>query len=380
MTDPMMQQITERVADEIRDSATSNDARAAELRGEATQHRARAAELRTEADGLEQRAKDAEANAATWEMAAQIKRQEAAAMLGRPELPTPGMIAPVGELGMAVGALRMVPRPDASPSELESYRDLMESVYTHALTQMNRACDVLRRAQATIETGQLPEEFLPVPDPLSASPAEESGAHQVPAGFGPPQVAVVEGTSGTGAAHIAVERPAPDADATCEYCLAALVRVDGTWLHAETGLVECGTDTGSPLQANPVDVTYRGGDDADAPEPGRVAEEPPADPKPDTARRGMRRIARTGRRPKPARTPDASPYTSFGGHTGHTPDRMVAGPATGAAWESRAYPDAPANGGPVERERGDDPSALSLDGEITQAFPAPVTEDEGRQS
>lgn len=218
--------------------------------------------------------------------------QEVAGILSGTWLPSPDDVSepPEGNgLGVRVGIVAWAPPGDATPAQLHRWREFCDELHQTGIRQKYRTDDLIPAAHATQVTGRLAPEDIPAPDALTASPAEETGMHKVPAGFGPPRVAVVEGTSGTGAARIAVEPPEHDA-------------------------------------------------------------KPARDPKPDTARRGIRRIAR-GK----AKTPDGG-----------------VGDVLAQLEESRAYPDQPANGGVVEQERADDPSALMVDGEITQAFPAPV--------
>jgi hypothetical protein len=181
--------IREIVIGELRDGATSNEQTAARLRDEALKIRDHAA---AQAAELETRAADADANAERWDAAALVKRQMIAQATGATVLPTPGMVVQVGELGLAIGALRMMPRADASAEELASFRDLMQAIHAQALHQSELAKGVLRERQATISTGRIAPEDLPQPDPLTAALAAESGGCAAPlrdvGGLGLPEV------------------------------------------------------------------------------------------------------------------------------------------------------------------------------------------------
>ncbi|GAA4225941.1 hypothetical protein GCM10022254_09150 [Actinomadura meridiana] len=287
MDETIMTEVTDQIIAQLRDSATWDEKQAAELRAGADRMRGEAVQLREQAEEIDVRAGDCDAHAVLFEARGRGKRAHAAQLAGAPVLPTPGEVLPVGGLGMAISTLKMIPRKDPSPEELTSYRDLMRQVHETGLHQLQLAEALLREAQRTVITGQLAPEDMPQPDPLTASPGEESGAHKVPPVLSAP---VVE----------------PDADAQCEYCTAPLVRLAGAWTHAATGQQECGPY--GDLTACPIGVTYRGEDEDDAATQESVV---PAQPKPATALKGIKQVAHGLLRRKPAAEPeegDPIPY------------------------------------------------------------------------
>jgi hypothetical protein len=133
-----------------------------------------------DANGLEAKhIREAQQRAEVLEHAANLKRQVAAVLTGAATLLPTDQIHPVGDLGMTVGMQYLAPADTSSYEELERYEALTERLFEVALSQMNRARDLMKAYRATLETGQIPEEFLPQPDPLTASPSESSGPNPV---------------------------------------------------------------------------------------------------------------------------------------------------------------------------------------------------------
>lgn len=126
----------------------------------------------------QQAARLRERTAEGWEAAAAIKRQVADILDGRGL--TAAQVAEAGPLGMKVGPLPLFAPPADAPLEvLEQHRLLLERVYEVALRQMQRTRDEITRRRSTLDTAQLAPEDIPRPDPLTAHPAEDSGAHPV---------------------------------------------------------------------------------------------------------------------------------------------------------------------------------------------------------
>lgn len=178
MNDDMINEVARQVLDQIRDSATRDETVAAKLHDEAKGYR-------QQAEAYEARAASAEANALIHETSAQIKRQFTALLAGQPGLPTPGAVVPIGELGMGIGVHRLappagVPLEEMTAEQVTSVRDLMEAVYGLAFDRVAKANEWLRQHRSTLDTATLAPEDVPVPDPLTAAPAEDSGGHTIP--------------------------------------------------------------------------------------------------------------------------------------------------------------------------------------------------------
>lgn len=350
-------------------------------------HRARAAELEHAANHREHgdytRAAIAAHAAQTCQEMAGIYRQ-AAGVLSGTWLPSPDEVTdPAEGLGMAVGIVRWGPPQDATPAQIHQWKAFSDTLHQVSMRQKYRSDDVLPAAHETQMTGPLPQEDLPQPDALTASPAEVTGAHAVAvSAAGPPP-------------DFAGFRPAPDVqaepDASAECgrpgCGVSLIRLDGAWLHSGTLDAECRPGQGAINElADPVNVVHR--------DPARQAEgKLLPEPVPYGGHVGQRVLIRTtgGDRSRgtlhavtggrlvldpcemgqpvvavadvgevsPVRSPRAGGRGSDG-----VVDRVV------GLEEQRAYPDRPVVA-PVEAERasgGDD---------VTEAFP-PVAGDGGR--
>ncbi|MGH3588604.1 MAG: hypothetical protein ACRDQ0_20030 [Pseudonocardia sp.] len=379
MNDQIIAEVERQVLGQMRDSATWDE-------GQATILHEQAEQLRQDAEKLQTSAADTDANATLAATRAQVKRQIAALLAGRAELPTPGMVVPVGALGMGIGAQKIgppegVPSEQLTPEQVTSIRDLWETVYALAFDRLTNANAWLRQHRSTLDTAALAPEDKPQPDPLTASPAEESGAHKIlpPAGEVSRWPCLECGGDlrwvgehfdevahiATGAEGCPVSALAePVAEAACEYCTGLLVQVDGAWIHSSSGVPECGPGS-DRLTAMPSEVRYLGEERADEPEPGHVPE-----PRRVTVREGVRRVWESVRQGNQEPVPEA-PYGSFGGEWSTLPDPVE---------EPRpAYPSAPATG-PVPAV---DPSSriqLSSHGanDATEKFP-PVNGDGGHR-
>lgn len=343
MNEPRMQVIREMTAR----VHTLKQAQAAELAG-AARHREH---------GDYTRAAIAE-HAAQVNASMAVIYQEVAGILSGTWLPEAADVTEPGEgLGVRVGIIAWAPPQGATPAQLHRWREFCDELQQSAIRQKYLTDDAIPGAHATQATGQLAPEDMPQPDPLTAPPTPGGGAGAVQGGASPrrpwtPDRSEV-GEDGRRYTVVTMKR-------ACNGCGQPIGDVTSEELDAG--------GAGGPLPDVRGECPTCSGGQAPA----------PAIPNPETARHGIRRIARGGKRAKHAPSKKAapsdapSPYASF---EGRTPDGAV---AAEPAWEPRAYPDKPANGGgPVEQERSDDPSALMVDGEITQAFPAPVTEDGG---
>lgn len=119
-----------------------------------------------------------ERSAEAWEIAAAVKRQVADILAGAPV--AADQVTEDGGLGMRVGPLPLTAPPADAPLEaLERHRLVLERVYEIALRQMQRTRAEITRRRATLDTAQLAPEDIPGPDPLTATPAEDTGAHRV---------------------------------------------------------------------------------------------------------------------------------------------------------------------------------------------------------
>lgn len=134
-----------------------------------------------EADQIRQ----AQHRAELLDVAVHLKRQVAAALNGEASIPQPDQVHPVGELGMVAGLQMWALPEDATYEDMEQYAAFTEQLYSVALNQFNRVRDLMREHRSTLETGVLAPEWLPEPDPLTAAPAEVSGAWGVPPEVGP---------------------------------------------------------------------------------------------------------------------------------------------------------------------------------------------------
>jgi hypothetical protein len=132
-----------------------------------------AAERRTEAIWHRQAAQVKELWSEHCTEMAALYRQMFDRVSGLPELPAPGDIAawPWG-LGMQVGRSLYGPPPDATPEEIAAHRETMRALNDVSFEEIKRASDVLRESQSA---GEVAAEEVPQPDPLTATPAEETG-------------------------------------------------------------------------------------------------------------------------------------------------------------------------------------------------------------
>jgi hypothetical protein len=100
-------------------------------------------------------------------------------LAGAPVLLAPTDIRRVKDKpGLYIGNQLLGPQ-QVTVEQLTAYLETLRSVHTEAWAEGNLIKELLRGHQDTLATRELAPEDQPQPDPLTATPAEESGAHAV---------------------------------------------------------------------------------------------------------------------------------------------------------------------------------------------------------
>jgi hypothetical protein len=136
----------------------------------------RAEQLERRAAGQRAIADWATRDADLCEQTARIYRGAVQRMPGTPLLPDAADVRRLdGRPGMDLGVVLLGPPADATTEQLRAYEQLMQALNVLSMDEIHRARGLRREGQATLSTQQLDPEDVPQPDPLTATPAEETG-------------------------------------------------------------------------------------------------------------------------------------------------------------------------------------------------------------
>ncbi|MDL4812732.1 hypothetical protein [Actinomadura opuntiae] len=167
--DDLTRIVAGQVLDQVRSSIAADEDQLRGLQADADRIREQIAD-RQAALGLTERRAEA------CGIAIRIKHQVVALMAGTADVPDPATVTRIDGLGMVIGAQKLAPPPDSPIEVLHRYQALMREVYENAFEETKAAGHAIRAAQGTVQTGELPEEFQPQPDPLTAPALEVPGA------------------------------------------------------------------------------------------------------------------------------------------------------------------------------------------------------------